>query len=512
MLFKAKKRYGLALLNLTQFTVVLVDNIFKLLIAFFLIDLQGSQAASSVLSLVGAIYVLPFLLLSSFGGSLADRFSKQTITICIKCLGGLIILSAFYIFSIKSVFGCYCLLFLLSTQSAIFGPSKYGMIPELVPQIEIPKANGYITSFTYLAIILGTFLGSFLSDILNRNYLLILTITLCFSVTGIVASFFIPKTEKKQKSAQTIDLSALKVISSYPKKAHLGISMVACALFLLIGSFTQLAIIPFAINILYKTEFIGGYLFLTTALGIALGSWIVGKLSKKGPNLFLATLGGLILGVMLIALGFFVTSIQGALVCLILMGISGGFYIVPLESFIQMTALDEHRGRILGINNLLGFTGVLAASFFLFLLIHLLKLSITSAFMILGCVELIFILYFIAKISDRLLALYFSFQIFKKIPQTIIPSHIHLLIVPQFKLKLLSSLIFSKTRVRFLSEKSSFFPSSCLLKIQPNQDLISLINQELDPNQLLIIEKKMILFDLAKIKGKVGELEEAVKT
>jgi len=327
MIFQDKKalnlkKYGLFFLNLTQFSVVLVDNIFKLLIAFFLIDISGKESAGQILSLVGAVYVIPFLLLSSIGGSLADRFSKRSITIFIKCIGGIIILSSFYVFYLKSVFGCYLLLFLLSTQSALFGPSKYGIIPELVPHHEISKANGYITSFTYLAIILGTFLGSFLSQLFNKNYFAVLGVTFCFSAVGILASFLIPKTHKIEK-AEHVPLSVFKetfkVISHYPKKAHLGIAMIACSFFLLVGGFSQLAIIPFSISVLKQTEFVGGYLFLTTALGIALGSQIVGKVSKNGPNLIFPAIGGIILGLMMIVLGLFVSTIKGSAICLVIL-------------------------------------------------------------------------------------------------------------------------------------------------------------------------------------------------
>jgi len=519
MLFKEKKlfnfkKYGLVFLNLTQFSVVLVDNIFKLIIAFFLIDLGGKEQASQVLSLVGAVYVIPFLLLSSLGGSLADRFSKRTITIIIKCLGGLILLSALYIFYVKSAWGCYVLLFLLSTQSAIFGPSKYGMIPELVPHQEISKANGIITSFTYFAIIIGTFLGSFLSEFFHKNYFKVLLVTFCFSLMGIISSFLIPKTQKISSGLGTnlgVFKQTFEVISHYPKKAHLGIAMIASCFFLLMGGFTQLAIIPFSINVLNKTEFIGGYLFLTTAMGIAIGSQLVGKLSKNGPRLSFTAIGGLVLSVMMILLGLFATSIKGSIICLVVLGISGGFYIVPLDAFIQVTALPEHRGRILGINNLLGFTGVLAASGFLYLLSHIMNFRPDKSFIILGLFNLGFMMIFLAKTSDCLLASWLSSRLLKKVPLTIIPSHINFLIVPKANFSILSSIIITKKRVRILKDSAGWLSQSRYLIKNKNQDLLYLLNQEMNKDELIIIEKSFIDFDLKELEGQTGEIEE-VKT
>lgn len=516
MLFKEKKlldlkKHGLFFLNLTQFSVVLVDNIFKLIIAFFLIDLVGKDKASQVLSTVGAVYVIPFLLLSSLGGSLADRFSKRTITIIIKLMGGVILLSALYVFHIKSEIGCYLLLFSLSVQSAVFGPSKYGMIPELVSHNDIPKANGYVTSFTYLAIIFGTFLGSFLSEFFDKNYIKVLLVTFLFSLTGIISSFFIPKLEVTKK-ALGLSISMFKetfeVIKHYPQKTHLGIAMFSSAFFLMIGAFTQLAIIPYAIQVLDKTEFVGGYLFLTTALGIALGSQIVGKLSKKGPSLIYPAIGGLIIGCMMITLGLFVTSIKSSIICLVMLGIAGGFYIVPIDAFIQLVAKQEHRGRILGLNNLLGFTGVLTASFLLFLLSHVLKLRPDHAFFIIGILVFLYISFFIAKTSDRLLAIWFNSKYFKSSPLTIIPSNVDLLIVPKASLRYLSSLIISNTRVRIVTDKSHFLKPSLFLTISFKEELLKILNEDIDDDALVIIEKSLLTFDLKAFKGKVGEIEE----
>lgn len=517
MLFKEKKilnvkKYGLFFLNLTQFSVVLVDNIFKLIIAFFLIDLGGKEKASQILSTVGAVYVIPFLLLSSIGGSLADRFSKRTITIIIKLLGGVILLSSLYIFYIKSELGCYLLLFLLSVQSALFGPSKYGMIPELVPHQEIPKANGYVTSFTYLAIIFGTFLGSFLSEFFNKNYIKVLLVTLIFSLTGIISSFFIPKLSAAKKAASysiSVFKETFEVIKHYPKKTHLGIAMFSSAFFLMIGAFTQLGIIPYAIEVLHKSEFIGGYLFLTTALGIALGSQIVGKLSKNGPSLLYPAIGGLVIGVMMVLLGLFVTSITFSILCLVILGIAGGFYIVPIDAFIQLVAKQEHRGRVLGLNNLLGFTGVLTASFLLFILSHVFKLKPNQAFLIIGILDFIFITFFIAKTSDRLAAIWFNSKYFKSSPLTIIPSHVDLLIVPKNSMKYFSSLMITKTRVKIVTDKSHFLNPNLFIK--SSVELLIFLNQNIDNEVLVILDKSLLKFNLKDFKGKVGEIEEIIK-
>src|SRR5580692_9177240 len=146
--FSKSDKHALTWLNITQFLGVINDNVFKFVMAFLLIDTLGISKASSILSATGAIYVIPFLLFSSSAGILADRFSKQKLLVVMKAAEIGVMCLAILAFASKSVWGCFTLLFILSTHSAMFGPSKYGIIPELVPTDKVSRANGIITSFT----------------------------------------------------------------------------------------------------------------------------------------------------------------------------------------------------------------------------------------------------------------------------------------------------------------------------------------------------------------------------
>lgn len=144
-------------MNISQFLGVINDNVFKFLTVFLLIDIQGVEASSSILFWVGTVYVLPFLLFSSAAGVLADKFSKQKIIVALKAVEVLTTALAIFAFWLESAWACYALLFLLSLHSAAFGPSKYSIIPEIVSHEKISKANGLITSFTYLGVIVVLF-------------------------------------------------------------------------------------------------------------------------------------------------------------------------------------------------------------------------------------------------------------------------------------------------------------------------------------------------------------------
>lgn len=122
------------LLNVTQFLGALNDNIFKLLVIYLLINVKGAAEAPTILSLAGAIFVIPFLILSSGAGVLADKISKRTIIVFSKFLELIILISSVFSIYFKSEFGTYTCLFFMAAQSALFGPSKYGIIPELVEE------------------------------------------------------------------------------------------------------------------------------------------------------------------------------------------------------------------------------------------------------------------------------------------------------------------------------------------------------------------------------------------
>ncbi|MBM3192175.1 MAG: MFS transporter, partial [Chlamydiae bacterium] len=289
---------ALKFLNIAQCLGAVNDNVFKFLTVFLLIDIQGIEASSRILFWVGTVYVLPFLLFSSAAGILADKFSKQKIIVVLKGLEVLTTSLAMIAFWLQSPWACYALLFLLSFHSAAFGPPKYSIIPELVPSDKISKANGLITSFTYLGIILGTFLASFTTQITSRNFVLCAGVCVFIALLGFAASLFIPYT-KPNRSKTRFHLFFLKevysTLSFCYKHPHLLLAVLCAAFFLYLGAFFQLNVIPFAMQALALSEVGGGYLFLTVAIGIALGAILVGKLSKHSIELGFSCLAGLFL-------------------------------------------------------------------------------------------------------------------------------------------------------------------------------------------------------------------------
>ena len=413
--FSKTGKNALVYLNITQFLGVINDNVFKFVMAFLLIDTLGHSEASSILSATGAIYVIPFLLFSSSAGILADRFSKQKLLVVMKVAEMAIMILAVFAFGAKTPWACFTLLFLLSTHSAMFGPSKYGIIPELVPADKVSRANGLITSFTYLAIILGTFLASFLTEITHRHFVLIALFCFVVALGGFFSALAVKPTSS-QGSEKKINLlfvrEIFKTLKDSRRIRHLLPAISGSSYFLFIGAFTQLNIIPFALQSLNFSEVAGGYLFLATALGIALGSYLAGKASRKRVELGLPCLAGVGMSFFFILLALFPSNLFNVLVCLVAIGILGGAFIVPFDTFIQLSSADEKRGQTIAATNFLSFTGVLIASFCLYLFNQICGLTSAQSFAVMGGVTLFATVIFTLFLSDMALP-YFSRKVLR---------------------------------------------------------------------------------------------------
>ncbi len=374
-------------LNITQFLGALNDNIFKLLTVYFLITLWGIENSHFILSTTGATFVIPFLLFSSTSGMLADRFSKRNIIVFAKILELLVMVCGVLSFAYASTFGTYLTLFLLAAHSALFAPSKYGIVPELVSNDKISKANGMMTSFTFLAIILGTFLASFITEVTGRNFILASLLCTVISLAGVMTSFGIeytpPSGSQKKLNVHFIKeiIGTLRMARQFPSLLQ---CMVGSAFFLFIGAFMQLNIIPFAVESLHLSDVQGGYLFLLTALGIGTGSLIAGKISGKTVELGMVPIGILGITCGLFLLDFFSSHILAVIPLVLILGMFGGIYEIPLDSYVQATSPSQFRGQFVAATNFMSFVGVLFASLFVYFLNAIFSLRADQAFTVMG--------------------------------------------------------------------------------------------------------------------------------
>ncbi|MCB1136375.1 MAG: MFS transporter, partial [Chlamydiia bacterium] len=339
--FFTRQCSSLTYLNVTQFLGAMNDNIFKLVIAYYLIDIQGAKNSETILATAGAVFVLPFLLFSASSGTLADRWSKRNIIVSAKFLEVLIMALGIWAFQVESPMGCYVILFLMATQSAYFGPSKYGIVPEIVTSDRISKANGLLTMFTFLAIIVGTFLASFITQVSGRDFIIAAMLCTCVALAGFISSFYISYTPPAGSDKKLNPLVPYVIYSTLKKASERHCLLTAAfgsAYMMFIGAFFQLNIIPFAMQCLHLSDVEGGYLFLLTALGIGTGSVLAGKLSGRFVELGLVPFAGIGIILCYFGIDYYSESLSAAIILTLLVGVFGGIFVIPFDTFIQVTS------------------------------------------------------------------------------------------------------------------------------------------------------------------------------
>ncbi|MGA2916089.1 MAG: MFS transporter [Sedimentisphaerales bacterium] len=378
-------------LNVTQFLGALNDNIFKLLTVLFLIKLQGKEAASNITALAGAVFVLPFLFFMATAGKLADRFSKRNIIVCAKVAEVVVMTIGCTAFLSRSMFGLYCVLFLMASHSTFFAPAKYGIIPELVKSQQLSRANGLLEALTYLAIVIGTAMGPLLSQITGGRFALMGTACILIAVLGLAASLLIEPTAAAgaARPASVFFLQDIwRTIRDIRRDRDLLLAVIASAYFLLIGGFIYSNILPYGIKHLGLSEAESSYLFVVGAIGIGAGSFWAGRLSGRNVEFGVVPLGAIGLTFASVGLGF-IPALYPTIVLAFVMGVSAGLFIVPINTFIQLASPPQQRGQILAASAFLGWVGVLLASGLIYLFAGIWGLSAGQMFMILGIITLV---------------------------------------------------------------------------------------------------------------------------
>lgn len=385
---------GLQALNATQFLGALNDNILKLLIIFLLLQLQGTEKAGMVTASVGAAFALPFLMFSAPAGCLADRYSKRAVSVGVKLMEVVVTALAVALFALQQPWGLYLLMFLMSAQSALFSPSKYGIIPELVPQDELSRANGLIEAFTFFAIIFGTITGPALTQAVAGRFWLAAACCLVIAVIGLIAALRLPRLTAVAPD-RPIRFFPTEIFRTLRRICHdrwLMTALIGLAWFWLLGAFAQLNLIGYGIQRLGFSGAQSGYLFLASAFGIAIGSLLAARLSGRGVSFGIVVLGGFGLTAASVLLQLVPGSLLPVIAVILLYGVSAGLFSLPLQTFIQLRAEPGIRGEVLAASSFVNWIGILIASGLTFLFSGPLHLTAAEGFGLMGVMNLLVIL------------------------------------------------------------------------------------------------------------------------
>ena len=190
-------------LLIAQFCGAFNDNAWKLMVALLAIRQATAQmapgpametAAQTQTALTFIIFTLPLMLLSLVGGTLADRLSKRTVIIAIKVVEVFLMSAGTVALWLNPTGGILPLIVLcgMGVHSALFGPSKYGILPELIPHERLAAGNGLLEIWTFAAILTGTAGGGFLLQTAGDQLWMAPLTLAALSVVGLVAAFAVP--------------------------------------------------------------------------------------------------------------------------------------------------------------------------------------------------------------------------------------------------------------------------------------------------------------------------------
>ena len=362
-------------LFITQFLGALNDNVLKnamvILIAF-----QGARLTSAspalMVNVCAGLFILPFFLFSATSGQLADKYEKSQLIRLVKVLEIGIMFIAAVGFWLPSLPWLLITLFLMGMHSTLFGPIKYSILPQHLHEDEMIGGNGLIESGTFLAILLGTILGGALIAMGEYGAHLAAGTCMGIAVMGYVTSRSIPKAPAPEPN-MNINWNPLtetwRNLAALKQNRTVFLSILGISWFWFYGAIFLSQFPAFAKDNLGGGEGVVTLMLAIFSIGIGLGSLLCEKMSGHKVEPGLVPLGSIGLTVFAIDLWIF-SQDAGALglglaeflsqpgsihilIDLVMIGVFGGFYCVPLYTLMQTRSDASHRSRIIAANNIM---------------------------------------------------------------------------------------------------------------------------------------------------------------
>ena len=375
-------------LNISQFTGAFNDNAFKMTSIIVLTKLLGQGNLSLIIAISSILFVVPFLLFSNAAGALADRFSKRQIIVASKWMEIVLLVGCIPALLSHVAWPIYALLFLLCTQSALFGPAKRGIVPELVHEDQLSRANGFLTAATYTAIILGTALPALVLGILGLSPLIVVSISAVLAGVGTFAAYRlekVPAMGKKNTCSPWIIPDVVRAVRNLKSDNWAKQAVFGLVLFGAITALFQQTIILYGQQALGLSVEKAPLLFPLAAMGIGIGALLTGRMSKHTIEVGLIPVGALSVMISAIGLAFAVSPVAIG-IWIILLGMGCGMYLVPLNAFLQQRIPADRRGEVFGASGFLSFSAMVLSSGLFYVLTRKLHLDARVCVFITGLI------------------------------------------------------------------------------------------------------------------------------
>ncbi|AKS43259.1 MFS transporter [Wenzhouxiangella marina] len=413
----------------TQFSGAFNDNLFKnaliLLLAYSSAQLAGGLDSNVLINLAAGLFVLPFFLFSATAGQLADKLEKSRLIRIIKLLEIVIMVCAALALMIGNVWLLLGVLFLLGTQSAFFGPVKYGLLPQHLHEQELVAGNGLVEMGTFVAILLGTIGGGLLIALGESGPAWVAGASIGVAVAGYLVSRRIPLTPPVDPALGinwNLFSETVRLIGFMRARRTVFLSIVGISWFWFFGALYLTQFPNYTHLILGGNELVGTLLLATFSIGIGLGSMLCDRLAGQKVEIGLVPFGSIGLSVFAIDLYFAVPSgleitpeLIGPMaflsepwawrVMIDIFGLSlfGGFYIVPLYALVQSRSKKTHLSRIIAGNNILNALAMVIAAVAGALMLGVAGLSIAETFLVVAVLNVVVALYIYQQVPEFLM-------------------------------------------------------------------------------------------------------------
>ena len=359
-------------LLIAQFCGAFNDNAWKLMVALLAIrqatvgiapgpELETVAQTQTAMAFV--IFTLPLMLLSLVGGTLADRVSKRTVIISIKVVEVFLMAAGTAALWLNPAGGVLPLIVLcgMGVHSALFSPSKYGILPELVSHERLAAGNGLLEMWTFAAILTGTASGGFLLQMAGDHIWLAPLALTGLSVIGLATAFGIPPVSAA-RHAGGVGATIQGAWAAIQSERMLRMAIPMEILFWTVASLFGQNLLVYAKAVLHLSDAMSGLPLTVLSVGIGIGAMLVGRISKNRVEYGLIPLGAMGVFLTLLLLGVLTPPLSGTFLMMVALGISSSFIFVPLNAILQWKSPPDRRGAVISFSNTCVFTGILLGS------------------------------------------------------------------------------------------------------------------------------------------------------
>src|SRR5262244_2364214 len=355
----------------TQFFAAFSDNFLKTSLVFLLLFHIGGADAEALITLAAAVFIAPYFFLSALGGELADRYDKAKVAQRLKLTEIGIAFVAVVGFGLHSVPLLFIALFLFGVIAALFGPIKYGILPDHLARSELPAGNALVEGATFIAILLGTIVGGIAAkdggDPAHFAFLMIVFSLLCWG-----ASLLIPHTGQAApdlKVQKNVLRSTVGLVNFLREDPRLWWGALVTSWFWLVGAVALSLMPPLVKNVLGGNEEVVTTCLAIFSISIAIGSGLAAWLAAGRIILLPTLIAAALLGLFALDIGiatFGAQPIPGLdgywslfgswrgvrfVIDLAGLAIAGGLFIVPVFAAVQSWAGADRRARVVaGVN------------------------------------------------------------------------------------------------------------------------------------------------------------------